>query len=74
MLLNRSYGILLNSGADIVCLQEYAVGTSKNFLTNQKIANALKMYRYRSIIPIGNLRYAQIQYSRIFQISDLQIP
>lgn len=44
---------IANSGADIVCLQEYAVGTSKNFLTNQKIANALKMYRYRSIIPIG---------------------
>lgn len=44
---------IANSGADIVCLQEYAVGTSKNFLTNQKIANALMMYRYRSIIPIG---------------------
>ena len=44
---------IAESGADIVCLQEYAVGASKNFLTNRKIANALKMYRYRSVIPVG---------------------
>lgn len=50
---NQTLRYIANSGADIVCLQEYAVGTSKNFLTNQKIADVLKMYRYRSIIPVG---------------------
>lgn len=44
---------IAESGADIVCLQEYAVGTSKHFLTNRKIADALKMYQYRSVIPVG---------------------
>ena len=45
---------IADSDADIVCLQEYAVGNSKNFLTNQKIAKAFKMYRYRSVFPVGS--------------------
>lgn len=44
---------IADSGADIVCLQEYAVGTTNKFLTDKKIFDALKMYRFRSIIPIG---------------------
>lgn len=44
---------IADSDADIVCLQEYAIGTSNKFLTNRKIAEALKMYRYRSILPVG---------------------
>ncbi|MBR2496903.1 MAG: endonuclease/exonuclease/phosphatase family protein [Parabacteroides sp.] len=45
---------IANSDADIVCLQEYIVGTSKKYLTNKKVFNALKMYRYRSLIPLGS--------------------
>lgn len=45
---------IAKSGADIVCLQEYIVGTSKKYLTNKKVFDALKMYRYRSLIPIGS--------------------
>lgn len=44
---------IAGSGADIVCLQEYAVGTSKKFLTAQKLIDALPMYKYRSIFPVG---------------------
>lgn len=44
---------IARSDADIVCLQEYAVGTSGKFLTDRKIAQALNMYRYRSVVPIG---------------------
>ncbi len=45
---------IAESGADIVCLQEYAVGKSDKFLTSKKVYNALKMYPYRSVIPIRN--------------------
>lgn len=44
---------IADSNADIVCLQEYAVGTTNKFLTNRKIFDVLKMYPYRSIVPIG---------------------
>lgn len=45
---------IANSGADIVCLQEYAVGNSKKFLTTRKLKDALPMYPYYSVIPIGH--------------------
>lgn len=45
---------IANSDADIVCLQEYAVGSSRKYLTTQKLVDALPMYKYRSIIPIGS--------------------
>lgn len=51
---NRIVEYIANSDADIVCLQEYAVSKSEKFLTTQKLVNALSMYRYRSIIPIGS--------------------
>lgn len=44
---------IANSGADIVCLQEYAVGKSRNFLTMEKLDKAFSMYKYRSVIPVG---------------------
>lgn len=51
---NRIVEYIANSDADIVCLQEYAVSKSEKFLTTQKLVNALSMYRYHSIIPIGS--------------------
>lgn len=41
---------IAQSGADIVCLQEYAEDTHAHYLTKRKIYRALKMYPYRSII------------------------
>lgn len=51
---NPTIQYIANSGADIVCLQEYIVGNSNDYLTNKKIFNALKMYRYHSLIHIGS--------------------
>jgi len=45
---------IANSGADIVCMQEYAVSNSSKLLTANKVYRALKMYPYHSVIPIAN--------------------
>ena len=45
---------IANSGADVVCLQEFAVGSSKKFLTTQKLFDALPAYKYHSIIYVGS--------------------
>lgn len=54
---NKIIQYIADSGADIVCLQEYAAGKSDNFLTNKKVNNALNMYPYRSLIPINSSGY-----------------
>lgn len=54
---NKIIQYIANSGADIVCLQEYAAGKSDNFLTNRKINGTLAMYPYRSLIPINASGY-----------------
>ncbi len=41
---------IAESGADIVCLQEYVVWNSKNHLTEEKLFKALKMYPYHSVL------------------------
>ena len=43
---------IANSNADIVCLQEYMVGTLPNFLTQEKIERALYMYPYHFTVPL----------------------
>lgn len=48
---------IANSGADVVCLQEYAVSKSDKNLTSQKLYEALDMYKYRSVIPISSTKY-----------------
>lgn len=50
---------IANSGADIVCMQEYLIGKSKNFLTNQKLQRAWHMYPYRSFIPLATVNRNQ---------------
>lgn len=54
---NKIIQYIADSGADIVCLQEYAAGKSDNFLTNRKVNRALDMYPYRSLIPINSSGY-----------------
>lgn len=50
---NRIIEYIAGSGADIVCLQEYAVSRSEKLLTNEKVFKALDMYPYRAVVPFG---------------------
>lgn len=45
---------LKESGADILCLQEYATGTSGRHLTQKDVEQALHDYPYHRITPVGN--------------------
>lgn len=45
---------LQESGADILCLQEYATSNSKQYLTQEDIDCALKDYPYHRIDKLGN--------------------
>lgn len=54
---NKVLEYIANSGADIVCLQEYAASKSEKFLTSKKIFKALDMYPYRSVISVSSNRY-----------------
>ena len=45
---------LQESGADILCLQEYATSNSKQHLTQKDIDHALKDYPYHRIDKLGN--------------------
>jgi len=47
---NKIVDYIANSGADIVCLQEYAVVRSGKGLTGKTLFKALDMYPYRSVI------------------------
>ena len=44
---------IAESGADIVCLQEYAVARSGKHLTASKVFKALDMYPYRSVFYLN---------------------
>lgn len=58
---------IAESDADIVCMQEYAVGSTKDALNAKKLAKALPMYPYRSVIPVGTsglLTYGIAVYSK----------
>jgi len=43
---------IADSGADIVCLQEYMVGTMPDYLTQEKVERALYMYPYHITVPL----------------------
>ena len=43
---------IANSDADIVCMQEYMVGTLPNYLTQEKVDQALNMYPYHTLVPL----------------------
>lgn len=54
---NKIIEYIANSGADIVCLQEYAASKSNKYLNAKTIYNALDMYPYRSVIPVSSSGY-----------------
>ena len=43
---------IANSDADIVCLQEYMVGTQANYMTQEKVDRAFTMYPYQYTMPL----------------------
>ncbi len=54
---NKIIEYIANSGADIVCLQEYAVSTSEKFLTPKKVFRALDMYPYHTVVSVNSIGY-----------------
>lgn len=64
---NPTVKYIADSGADIVCLQEFAVGSSEKYLTIKKLKKALSMYPYYSFTPISNsgvLKYGIALFSK----------
>ena len=49
---NEIIQYIANLGADIVCLQEYMVGTLTNYMTQTKIDQAFTMYPYKCSVPL----------------------
>ncbi|MEG1544390.1 MAG: endonuclease/exonuclease/phosphatase family protein [Tannerellaceae bacterium] len=54
---NKILEYIAQSNADIVCLQEYMVSKSNDFLTSDKIFNALRMYPHHSVILLSSNKY-----------------
>ena len=54
---NKILKYIMHSGADVVCLQEYAESKSPKGLTAAKIYDALKMYPYRSVLFTSSSRF-----------------
>ena len=57
---NRIIEYIADSGADIVCLQEYSTSRHGNGLTTRKLNKALKMYPYRSVVELNANKYQSI--------------
>ncbi|MDF9831291.1 endonuclease/exonuclease/phosphatase family protein [Parabacteroides sp. PF5-6] len=55
---NRMIEYIAQSGADIVCLQEYTVARSGKELTSDDVFKALDMYPYRSVVVLNGHRYS----------------
>lgn len=49
---NKIVKYIADSGADIVCLQEYGVSPSDKYLTTSKLHSALSMYPFRKVIDL----------------------
>jgi endonuclease/exonuclease/phosphatase family metal-dependent hydrolase len=49
---NEIIQYIADSGADIVCLQEYMVGTLPNYMTQEKVDRTLTMYPYQYSTPL----------------------
>lgn len=54
---NRIIEYIAQSGADIVCLQEYTVSRTDKGLTPKSVYKALDMYPYRSVIELNRSRW-----------------
>lgn len=51
---NPILAYVADSGADIVCLQEYILSTNDNFLTDEDVVEALSMYPYHSSVGLDD--------------------
>jgi len=49
---NEILQYIADSGADIVCLQEFMVGTLSRYMTQAKVDQALSMYPYHYAVPL----------------------
>ena len=56
---NKIVDYIAKSGADIVCLQEYAVAKSGKGLTQDVLSKALHMYPYHSVIQLSSTNTQQ---------------
>lgn len=73
---NPTIDYLANSGADIICLQEYAEDSQNKYLTKPKIFQALKMYPYHSVVylnKVGRLRFGIALFSKYPILKSEQI-
>ncbi|NDV65666.1 endonuclease/exonuclease/phosphatase family protein [Bacteroides sp. 224] len=60
-----------NSGADIICLQEFVPASNRKYLTQENINDVLKEYPYRRIHKLGKLKNNGIAcYSKYPILSD----
>ncbi|HRF92672.1 endonuclease/exonuclease/phosphatase family protein [Bacteroides graminisolvens] len=50
---NKILNYLKDSEADIICLQEYNATTDRSLLTQRMIDRALKEYKYKNILNVG---------------------
>lgn len=55
---NAVLDYLKDSGADLICLQEYVLGKRKKFLTEADVIEGLKDYPYHRVVKTSNMRYA----------------
>ena len=72
---------LVNSDADIICLQEFAVSTGKNqkdIITEKELSAKLKEYPYHKIIKLGtsrgDLAYGLACYSKFPITKAIRLP
>ncbi len=54
---NKIVQYIADSGADIVCLQEYAVAKREKELNREVLFKALSMYPYRSVTELNSTNY-----------------
>lgn len=54
---NKIVKYIIESGADIVCMQEYSEHKSDKFLTKKKIENAFSMYPYHEVIYLSDSKF-----------------
>lgn len=65
---------ILNSNADIICLQEFIMGKDKYHLQKKDIDNALKDYPYKTYLQIGSNENGLACYSRYPILSQKLLP
>jgi endonuclease/exonuclease/phosphatase family metal-dependent hydrolase len=71
---NRIIQYIIDSNADIVCLQEYSVQRKGKMLSASRLRDALSMYPYRSVVlcdEMGNQEFGVAVFSK-YPISNIR--